>query len=616
MHKFSLLMRKHQKKAVCALLVTAFSATCQTGHLHIIPDHVGDSHFTSGPCPNIAPPDGAACPNGTATCPAFYNPSLLPPGYNSVSYCATVPAGIGFNSPGITMQTKQLDAFEQAAFLKAAAFIESVVQDDQTVVMEPYKVDYLDQNGNNYLFFGGNEYWIPVCAADALMPPFTNQQPVIVQNTDGSYSYQGLPETYTPVLEALQQKNATNTTPMTLIDYLPTQSEINVEWPPTFYGWQDPTDLASDQVSNYLVQPSYNYPITPTAQPFTLCGAPSVMKMLGFGPMFAKNGHTIDDINGPQYNMNVTLSGTDGAVVIPDLEGIPPGSFSWDYDSTNVNVQRTQLPKAYYERSLNYYLPNQSCSDPTQCQYPKGFNPGTDLIGVYKHEIDHMLGVMQSQYYKVSGVETSIAYTYGTALYLLDLFDIDSDYVVPGYGHPGIQSYADFTAAPRNNNTYEPQTIFDAGSIAELTPFVQFGKHDHVIVYDVSKLGASYFPLMNDTVGNPDGDIQFQEGFVYGNTSRPYLVDPVLQHVPELAELHFNAQAAGLSGTIDVMTIREYSELAANGWDIDYKTLRDPYHILSPLAEWYRYCFDSNGNFTQQKDKNCKFDVTPGVQNH
>jgi len=604
-------------KRAMVLLVTVVSAVhllnAQTGHLHIVPDHVGDTHFTSGPCPDIVPPDGATCPNNTATCAAFYNPALLPAGYNSVSYCASVPAGVGFLSPGITMMTRPLNVEEQKAFLKAAAFIEGFVKDDQTVVIEPYKVDYLDEYGNNYVFFGGNEYWNPVCAADALLPPFTNEQPTIVQNNDGSYSYQGLPETYTPVLDALQQKNARNMSPMKLIDYLPSQSEINVEWPQTFYGWQDNTDVASDLVSNFLVQPSYNYPITQNAQPFTLCAAPAAMKMLGFAPMFAKNGHTIDDINSPEYNMNVTLSGTDGALVIPDAE------WYWMLDSTDPNIVKTQLPKAYFEQSLNYALPYSACSDPTVCQFPEGINAGTDLIGVYKHEIDHVLGLMQSQYYKVSGEETSIAYTYGTALFLLDLFDLDSDYVLPGYGHAGIHSYTDFKYAPRNNDTYEPQTILGADSPSGLTPFTQFGKHDHVMVYAVTEGFPSYFPMMSDTVGNPDGDIQFQQGTVYSDwytVYRPYFVDPLIQATPALDELHLNVQAAFIGGTIAVQTIREYSELAAEGWNIDYSTLKNQYRTRSPLAEWYTQCFDENGVFTTSKDSKCKFDVRPGVVNY
>ena len=192
------------KKRVSILvsLLSLFVSTASA--LHIVPDHIGDSHFTSGPCPDIKPPDGASCPHGSATCPAFYNPTLLPAGYNSVTYCAQVPSGIGFLTPA-TLLTMQLNEAEQRAFLRAAEKVESYVTDDVTVVMEPYKVAYLDSNGNNLSFFLGNEYWNPVCASDALLPPFSNQAPTIVQNPDGSHSYQNLPETYTPVLKALQE---------------------------------------------------------------------------------------------------------------------------------------------------------------------------------------------------------------------------------------------------------------------------------------------------------------------------------------------------------------------------------------------------------------------------
>jgi len=84
--------------------------------LHIIPDHIGDPHFTSGPCPYIAPKDGAVCPNGASTCPAFYNPALLPAGYDSVSYCAQVPGGIGSQAPGYALLTMALNAKERKAF--------------------------------------------------------------------------------------------------------------------------------------------------------------------------------------------------------------------------------------------------------------------------------------------------------------------------------------------------------------------------------------------------------------------------------------------------------------------------------------------------------------------
>jgi hypothetical protein len=425
-----------------------------------------------------------------------------------------------------------------------------------------------------------------------------------------------MPETYTLVLDALKAKNARNQTPMELVNDLPSHSQINVEWPPTFYAWQQPTDLAAFQVSNFLVGTSNNYPVTPGSKPFTLCASPASMKMLGFAPVFNRNGHTIDDFNAPQINMNVTLPGTDGALAIPDFTVFPQPyvpAYTWDYDSTAPSVIATQLPKAYLEQSLNLFLPQLSCSDPTQCEFPRGVNGGVDLIAVFNHEINHILGLMQSQYFKVSGKETALSYTYGNALYLLDLFDLDSDYVVPGYGQPGIQSPWEFTQAPRNNDTYEPATVIYAQSASDLTPFVQFGRHDHIMVYALEDGDPNYFPLMNDTVFNPDGDIQYQEGYVtnQANTVQQIaLVDPLLTNLPPMNVVPFNVQAAGIQGTVEVDTIREYSELAAEGWDIDYSTLRDPYHTVSPLAKWYRTCFDSNGVFTTAKNAHCKFSVT------
>ena len=212
---------------------------------------------------------------------------------------------------------------------------------------------------------------------------------------------------------------------------------------------------------------------------------------------------------------------------------------------------------------------------------------------------------------KSGGESTALANTYGTALFLLDLFDIDSDYVVPGFGHPGIDSYADFTVAPRNNNTYAPTTVWEAPTAAGLTPWVQFGRHDHVVVYDLIRGVPRFFPVMDGTTGNPDGDIQLQRGTVTSGPRRRVFIDPLLVNLPPMDVVHYNVQAGGSDGTIFVNTIREYSELAANGWEIDYSTLKDPYHTVSPLARWYTTCFDANGVFTVSKNSHCKFSVKP-----
>ena len=604
-------MMKHCSVLYCLVLFVSLASA----QLHIVPDHVGDKHFTSGPCPNIVPKDGASCPGGAQTCAAFYDPSLLPSGYNSVSYCAAAP-GLGFGASGFGLLTLPLDKKEQRAFLRAAETVGSYVGDRRTVVMEPYKVAFI-LNGTNYTFFYANSYWNPVCAVDALLPPFSNTQPIIVQNSDGSYSYQGLPETYSVVLNALKSKNASNQSPMELINHLPGRDEINMEWPPTFFGWQASTDLASDLVSNFLVGISNNYPISSGTKPFTLCSSPAAMKMLGFGPSFATNGHTIDDMNAPQYNMNITLPGTDGAVVVPDLTAIPPANtppLRWIYDDRNQSIIRTQLPKAYYEKSANFALPKLSCDDSIQCVFPKGFNGGLDLTGLFHHEINHVLGVMQSQYYKVPYEDTSLGYTYGNALFLLDLFDLDSDYVVSGYGHSGIHTYDDFKSAPRHNNTYVPTTIYQATSASQLTPWIQFGSHDHLMVYGVNDGQAQYVPLENYSVFNPDGDVQLQWGLVAnsaGTQKSLVFIDPDLISLPPMDVVHFNLQAAERDGIITVNSIWDYSEVASQGWDVDYSTLRRSDRTISPLATWYRTCFDENGMFTTAKNSHCKFSVLP-----
>jgi hypothetical protein len=119
---------------------------------------------------------------------------------------------------------------------------------------------------------------------------------------------------------------------------------------------------------------------------------------------------------------------------------------------------------------------------------------------------------------------------------------------------------------------------------------------------------------MNYSLFNPDGDIQQQQGFVDDftkNTQTMVLLDPLLVNLDPLDVVHFNVQAAGAGATIDVNTIREYSELAAEGWNVNYATLEDPYHTISPLARWYETCFDSNGVFTTSKNSKCKFSVLP-----
>jgi hypothetical protein len=130
------------------------------------------------------------------------------------------------------------------------------------------------------------------------------------------------------------------------------------------------------------------------------------------------------------------------------------------------------------------------------------------------------------------------------------------------------------------------------------------------MVYDVINSSPQYFPLMNYSFFNPDGDVQAQEGYVYTNTTlRVVPLDPNLVNLGPYDVWHDNVQGGGIDGVIYVDTIREYSELAAEGWDIDYSTLRNPNKTISPLARWYRTCFDSNGAFTTSKNKNCKFSV-------
>lgn len=600
----------------CLLLVCCpllFVVMC-SAQLHIVPDHLGDSHFTSGPCPYIKPLDGALCPNNATKCAAFHNPALLPTGYNSVAYCSQVLAGIGFGAPGYTMLTMPLTTQEQQSFLGAAQRIQAVVKEKTltTIVMEPYKIAFLDNKGRNNVFFLGDEFWNPVCAADAYLPPFSSDARAVVWSPTTGFGYDPpLPDTYTPVVAALQSKNSQNDTPIALINSLPSIAAINVEWPDSVRAFNVDSNVNGYNLKNFLVTPVNNFGVPAGSQPITLCDAPAVMKMLGFGPLFNVNGHTIDDINSPPYNPYVTLSGTDGALVIADFASYPPPGppyYSWIYNETDPAVVNTQLPKAFFESSVNYFLPKQSCSDPRNCVFPQGVNTGYDLVGVFEHEINHVMGVMSSQYYKVAGEGTALASTYGTALYLLDLFDLDSNDIDP--------TYLGFTSARRNNNTAVPQTIVYGYGPNHPTPWIQWSSHDHLFTYAEDNGGVpQVFPLMNYSRYNPDGDIQFQIGYYDTYTNhwmrRAVFVDPLLANMPASNVVHANVQAAGLRTTIDLMTIREYSELSAQGWNVDYSTLSDIYGTTAPTWKWYQTCFDSNGVFTTAKNANCKFSVTP-----
>lgn len=572
----------------------------------------------------MIPLDRAKCPNNTNQCPAFYDPSLLPAGYNSVSYCSQVLAQRGFLNAGLTFMTMPLNLQEQQSFLQAADKVESYVRDNVSVTVEVYKVAFLDSHGNNNLSFLGTEFWNPVCGADQYLPPFTSNTPSISGTTEGAYYYDQIPQTYDQVLTALQAKNTSNgANKMALIDYLPSYAQISVQWPSSFYGYSAVSNVESYNLKNFLVAPAGYYGIPSSWKPFTLCGAPSVMKMLGLSGSFNVNGHSIDDINSPAYNAFVTLPGTDGSIVIPDFTKYPIKSslpLQWIYDATDPSVVSTQLPKAFFVNTSNFDLPKLSCNDPRNCVFPKGVNGGYSLPGVFTHELHHVLGVMQSQYYKVRGEGTALANTYGGSFYLLDLFDVDSD-------DAGIGTYSGSTAAARNNNPDEPTTIRFVSNIspAGLTPWIQWGQHDHLMLYDAAdnSLGSQsvpqYVPLMNNTQFNPDGDIQFEVGFYeytflqngsFIRHLRPFYVDPLLQSLDPKNVAHSNAQSNASRSTIDVVTDRDLFQLASQGWSIDLSKADSAYGTISPIWNWYQTCFDNNGVFTTAKNSNCKYSVT------
>ena len=185
---------------------------------------------------------------------------------------------------------------------------------------------------------------------------------------------------------------------------------------------------------------------------------------------------------------------------------------------------------------------------------------------------------------------------------------------MPGYGHPGIRTYSDFTTAPRHNNTYVPTTVYNANSADQLTPWIQFGSHDHLMVYALTDEKPQYVPLENYSVFNPDGDLQLQWGLVAnaaGTKKNLVFIDPNLVSLPPLDVVQFNLQAAERDGITSVNSVWNLSEVAAQGWDVDLSVLDELHPSVSHLANWYQTCFDESGMFTTAKNKHCKFSVLP-----
>ena len=73
--------------------------------------------------------------------------------------CNARPETPEFFQGPMDLTLKQWDAASDSqgkAFLIAARQVESYIQDNVTVTVEPYKVALLSSSGNNYVFFGGN----------------------------------------------------------------------------------------------------------------------------------------------------------------------------------------------------------------------------------------------------------------------------------------------------------------------------------------------------------------------------------------------------------------------------------------------------------------------------
>src|SRR5512135_3139617 len=96
--------------------------------------------FTSGPCPVRAPAAGeGVCPNAQAVCPVFHDSTLVPSGYDAVTYCGVVMSESVGIWPNLTLATAPLSTEEQAAWSHAASRVQAYVRDEVGVTFEVYK---------------------------------------------------------------------------------------------------------------------------------------------------------------------------------------------------------------------------------------------------------------------------------------------------------------------------------------------------------------------------------------------------------------------------------------------------------------------------------------------
>jgi hypothetical protein len=58
-------------------------------------------------------------------------------------------------------------------------------------------------------------------------------------------------------------------------------------------------------------------------------------------------------------------------------------------------------------------------------------------------------------------------------------------------------------------NSNEPDTALTITSLSQATPWIQFGMHDHLFTWLDNQGNFQYYPMMNYTTFNPDGDVHW-----------------------------------------------------------------------------------------------------------
>jgi hypothetical protein len=236
-----------------------------------------------------------------------------------------------------------------------------------------------------------------------------------------------------------------------------------------------------------------------------------------------------------------------------------------------------------------------------------------DFQGAVEHEMRHLLGIMSAEYYRQGYEGNGLGYAYGNALFVLDLFQLDSDSPVAGP--------SDFAKARRNLDV----NVSTFSSIVTATfpnpnepnfQWIKYGSHDRVFVYTTGKGQFRSYPFMNYiNMGNPDGDIQasIQKWLQYcvgcAHTDdnlvamTTHFTAPYILQLPATYEVHGDQQSNSLAGTYDLASERDLKTLSALGYDVDLSYLNGDSNgpgatKKARTANWYLACFDpTTGEF-------------------